>query len=131
MIRALHWKFGQYLREHAITPYRLEQALQGKASRRLPYDWSKGAPERLHLDVLAKVLGALESLTGKPVRIEEIMEFEAAPAGTTDENANWLSAELVQELPSYDWGKQGAPKGEQIKYVPGKGFIVRESTGGS
>lgn len=131
MIKALHWKFGEYLREHAITPYRLEQALQGKTSRRLPYAWSKGAPERLHLDVLAKVLVALERLTGKPVTIEEIMEFERAPVGMMEDDANWLSADLTRELPPYDWGKQGPPKGRPIEYVPGTGFMVKESASGN
>lgn len=60
MAKVLKWKITDYLRRHRITPYKLEKALGQRASRRVPYDWAKEPPERLHLDVLAKVLTALE-----------------------------------------------------------------------
>ena len=128
MHKMLNWKFSQYLRDHKITPYRLEQTLHGKVSRRLPYDWSKQAPERLYLDVLAKVLAGLEQLTGQPVSVDDIMEFQTISSGSkADDTKEWLEADLAPKLPAYDWGKRGPPKAKSVRYIEGQGFVVEQA----
>jgi hypothetical protein len=44
----------------------------------------------------------------------------------SDEDQSWLEADLG-ELPLYDWGKDGPPKGKLVKYHPGVGLVVREN----
>jgi len=40
------------------------------------------------------------------------------------EDHAWLYADLDGELPPYDWGPDGPPKGKPIKYVPGTGPVI-------
>lgn len=40
------------------------------------------------------------------------------------ETHRWLEAELVEDLPPYEWGEQGVPSGKPIHYIPGRGFVV-------
>lgn len=39
------------------------------------------------------------------------------------EDQEWLNADLV-ELPEYDWGPEGPPKGRPVKYIEGVGLII-------
>lgn len=39
--------------------------------------------------------------------------------GETEEDRAWLEADLGGELPPYDWGPDGPPKGKPVRYVPG------------
>jgi hypothetical protein len=39
------------------------------------------------------------------------------------EDSDWLNADLA-ELPPYDWGPEGPPKGKPVRYSPETGFII-------
>jgi hypothetical protein len=45
------------------------------------------------------------------------------------ETESWLSANLVDHLPEYDWGESGIPDGEMVHYVAGVGLVVGEGFG--
>jgi hypothetical protein len=84
----MRWKFKEFLEANNITAYRLGQELSGDVAANLPYAWARleEPPQHLHLDVLEKVLMGLESLTGRPVAITDILEYrsdltETAAAG--------------------------------------------------
>ena len=40
------------------------------------------------------------------------------------ESREWLHADLANELPSYEWGDEGIPKGKPARYSPDEGFVV-------
>jgi hypothetical protein len=42
---------------------------------------------------------------------------------TNAEDKDWLEADLG-ELPPYEWGAQGPPKGKPVRYQPGVGLII-------
>ncbi|ATY83868.1 hypothetical protein CVV65_01860 [Kyrpidia spormannii] len=42
----------------------------------------------------------------------------------TEEDGAWLESDLGGELPPYDWGPEGPPKGKPVRYVPGVGPVV-------
>ena len=111
----LEWKFKDFLDEHKITPYRLQKELGGTVSHRLSYDWAKERPERLHLSVLERVMGALEDITGKSVSIEDFLEFtpDPEPQSFEAESALWLNAALTPPLEPVEWGPGGEPEGIQ------------------
>ncbi|MBX6377718.1 MAG: helix-turn-helix domain-containing protein [Clostridia bacterium] len=44
--------------------------------------------------------------------------------GETEEDRAWLEEDLGGELPPYDWGPNGPPKGKPVRYVPGVGPVV-------
>ncbi len=41
------------------------------------------------------------------------------------EDRSWLEADLA-ELPPYEWGADGPPKGKAVRYRPGVGLVVQE-----
>jgi len=41
------------------------------------------------------------------------------------EDHSWLEADLG-ELPPYEWGTDGPPKGKTVKYQPGVGLVIQE-----
>jgi predicted DNA-binding antitoxin AbrB/MazE fold protein len=64
-----------------------------------------------------------ESLGQSPAAI--LAAIAASPLEDLDaETDEWLDADLVEDLPPYDWGKQGIPPGKQVNYAPGVGFVV-------
>jgi len=122
----LEWKFKEYLDRHEITPYRLGKELGGQVSHRLTYDWAKERPERLHLEVLERVMSALETLTGEPVEITDFLEFvpDPEPEQMDQETKAWLESDLSRlgEVDAYEWAEGEAEEGEVLHYVPGQGW---------
>lgn len=46
------------------------------------------------------------------------------PEVLAEEDREWLDVDLGGELPPYDWGPDGPPKGKPVRYVPGVGPVV-------
>jgi len=44
-----------------------------------------------------------------------------------DESAEWLGADLVDDLPPYDWGPAGEPTGLPVVYEPGRGLMIEDA----
>ena len=42
------------------------------------------------------------------------------------ESQAWLEADLVDNLPEYDWGESEIPKGQPVEYVSGLGLVIKE-----
>lgn len=76
MTKQLVWKLPDYLEAHGLTRYELMQEL-GDGKGRVAYKW-KNLPDRLDTEALARVLGALEKLTGETVSLDDVLEY--APA---------------------------------------------------
>ena len=52
---------------------------------------------------------------------------EPKPLSSIDaESRAWLDADLSSELPPYEWGEEGIPKGKPIRYDLEKGFVVQD-----
>ena len=43
-----------------------------------------------------------------------------------DETRAWFDADLLGNLPPYEWGEEGVPKGKPVRYEPGRGFTIIE-----
>lgn len=41
------------------------------------------------------------------------------------ESRSWLEADLVNDLPEYDWGEGGIPSMKPVEYVSGIGLVVK------
>ena len=41
------------------------------------------------------------------------------------ESKSWLEADLVNDLPEYDWGEGGIPSMKPVEYVSGIGLVVK------
>lgn len=41
------------------------------------------------------------------------------------ESQSWLEADLVSNLPEYDWGEGGIPSMKPVEYVSGIGLVVK------
>jgi hypothetical protein len=53
--------------------------------------------------------------------VKRFLEFILSQASTEDRD--WLNADM-DELPPYEWGPEGPPKGKPVRYQPGVGLIV-------
>lgn len=57
---------------------------------------------------------------------------EASPEGNglSAEDRAWLDPDLsrLSEFEAYDWGPEGVPAGQPIRFVPGRGFVVETET---
>jgi DNA-binding Xre family transcriptional regulator len=68
------WKVKPMLEAYNITPYRL--AKDSGLSNTTVYAIVNGESENLQGRVLDKLLGTLEDLTGKKLRIQDVVEWE-------------------------------------------------------
>ena len=46
-------------------------------------------------------------------------------AANDQESKSWLEADLVNDLPEYDWGEGGIPSMKPVEYVSGIGLVVK------
>ncbi len=66
------WKLREYLDRHEVSAYALAQATDLAPST--VYALARGRQRRTDLDVLDKVLTALEQLTGERVSVCDLLE---------------------------------------------------------
>ncbi len=43
----------------------------------------------------------------------------------SEEDSKWLEASIEGPLPPYDWGPGGPPKARPVRYVPGRGLVIK------
>ena len=72
--------------------------------------------------------GVLEPLSkiDLPDGVEVTVHFDNSPSEMDEESREWLNAGLAGELPPYDWGKGGMPKGKPVRYDRDAGLVVEE-----
>lgn len=80
-VKAISWKLPEFMTANSITANDLRKATLGIGSTVI-YAWAKTdhVPERIHLHALEAVLEALERITGKPVKLTDILEWENDPS---------------------------------------------------
>ncbi len=123
----IRWTLKNYLQEHDLSAYRLVQTAE--VSPTTIYALARGTHERVSLEVLDKVLAALERLTGKPVEISDLLarDPDPEPQEMDDETKAWMDAELTPPLEPYDWGPEGPPQGgNPVRFVDGQ-WVVYEA----
>ena len=59
-----------------------------------------------------------------PEDFDVTIRIEATISTIDNETREWLNAELTHELPPYDWGKEGVPKGKPVRYDRAEGFVI-------
>jgi DNA-binding Xre family transcriptional regulator len=70
------WKLKAFLDEHGITVYKLAQHTGDKLSRNALYNLAKDEPPaRIELKTLDVLIPVLSELTGKVVRVEDLLGY--------------------------------------------------------
>jgi hypothetical protein len=54
----------------------------------------------------------------------ELSKIENFAANDT-ESQSWLEADLVGDLPEYDWGEGGIPSMTPVEYLSGIGLVIK------
>lgn len=72
----IRWKLKQLLEQHGLSVYQLAKALEGKVSANAVYHAARESITRVNFETLATVIAALRDLTGKPVVVGDLMEYE-------------------------------------------------------
>ena len=125
-MRTVDFTLKSYLVAHGLTAYRLVEASRGRLSRGTVYALARGNVSRVDLGTLSTVMTVLEELTGQEVQPNDLLVSVTLPEPGL-EAQEWEAAELMPELPPYDWGAAGEPIGQPVRYVPGVGFVAGEA----
>ncbi len=72
----LRWRIRQYLTAHSLSAYDLDRALGRKLSPRTVYALARNEHKQIRLETLDKLMTALEELTGKPVSLKDLLEYQ-------------------------------------------------------
>jgi DNA-binding Xre family transcriptional regulator len=67
------WKLKELLVENDITPYRL--GAESAVSANTIYKLTRKAPARVDMATLSLIIPALRRLTGKPINVQDLMEY--------------------------------------------------------
>jgi Cro/C1-type HTH DNA-binding domain len=74
------WKLRELLETEKVTPYRLlkiiHQDFGPVIDKTALYRLVNGTPKRAELESIAAILSALETITSKAYRLEDLMYFE-------------------------------------------------------
>jgi hypothetical protein len=78
------------------------------------------------------VVGSAEALQQLHSWRNWIIEFLTTELSKTEnftandtESQSWLEADLVSDLPEYDWGEGGIPSMKSVEYLSGIGLVVK------
>lgn len=78
-VARLIWKFDEYLKNQQLTPADVEREiirLGYTFGSRTIYRFKGQGPDNLNRGSLEAILTALRSLTGKPVQITDLLEYQ-------------------------------------------------------
>lgn len=116
------WKLRKYLDQHEVSAYALLKSTDLAPST--VYALARGDQGRVDLAVLDKVIGALEQLTGRQVKFDDLLEREPETEKMDDETRGWLESDLSRlgDVDPYEWAEGEADEGEALRYVPGRGW---------
>lgn len=112
----LRFNLGSYLQRHQITAYRLVQEVEGRVAPNTVYALARKPAQRIDLNTVSEVLGALKRLTGQPVGLADVIEDMPEP---TKADLSHLSADPGR--PTYDPSKAKVFKygGYRVAIGPG------------
>ena len=65
----------RFLERHAISTYRVVKETSGTLAANTVYDLARRPAQRIDLDTVGAVVTALERITGEPVTIQDLLEF--------------------------------------------------------
>jgi hypothetical protein len=122
---------NKFLENHAISAYRVVKETTGLLAANTVYDLAKKPAQRIDLQTVGQVLGALERITGKTVTINDLLEISpespsnSNPASLQPPNFTALVANAARTAKSSK--TTGKPKGSsQPVQIRGVGLSVVE-----
>ncbi len=72
---ATKWKLREFLDAEKVTPYALAQKTSGRVSQKSVYRLAQGDLDGIRFHTLDTIIPALRELTGKPVKLTDLLEF--------------------------------------------------------
>lgn len=78
----VRWKLREYLHDHGLSVYKLTQAASGQLSANGIYKLARGTTT-VQLETLSVLIETLQTLTGQPVSVADLLEYH--PAGNIAE----------------------------------------------
>jgi hypothetical protein len=66
---------NKFLENHAISAYRVVKETTGQLAANTVYDLAKRPAQRIDLQTIGQVLGALERITGETITINDLLEI--------------------------------------------------------
>ncbi len=75
---------NKFLEHHAISAYRVVKETTGLLAANTVYDLAKKPAQRIDLQTIGQVLGALERITGETVTINDLLEVSPEKPSKTN-----------------------------------------------
>lgn len=127
----LRWDLEKVLEARGITRYELAQNMEGNFKTRLTSLYRTKDPKRVDLPVMAEIVSALRRITGEALTPNDLLEYVPDPEPVEEQEMDaetraWMEADLAPPLEPYEWGPEGPPKGNPVRYVAGQGWMVYE-----
>lgn len=72
----VRWKLREFLDAHDITPHQLALEIESKLSQRSVYSLANARTSGVRFDTLETIIPALRELTGKPVNVQDLLEYQ-------------------------------------------------------
>ena len=72
---SVRWRLKEFLVEHNLSTYALAKEVSGHLSQKSVYNLA-GEPSSVNFETLNALLPALEKLTGEPVDISDLLEYQ-------------------------------------------------------
>jgi DNA-binding Xre family transcriptional regulator len=76
----LKWKLKEFLADEGITAYRLADETHGQLSQKSVYHLVSGNLKGIRFESLEAIVPALRRLSGKPVNVQDLLEYVADEA---------------------------------------------------
>jgi hypothetical protein len=97
-------RLREVLNEHSISAYRLGQEVEGLNPKTVQM-YASGMRQP-SLEGLNKLLAALQRLTGEPIGVSDLLEYQPEPEPMDAETRAWHDSDLSRlgEYEPYDWG---------------------------
>ncbi|MDQ3397157.1 MAG: helix-turn-helix transcriptional regulator [Deinococcota bacterium] len=105
----MRWKVKEVLEANDLNTFALVNKTHGKLSHNTVYALARGEPKRIALETLQEVIEALSDLTGRPVNVQDLLEYAPEPQGDelgqdAPQGAHevWRSLEGLLDDPAFD-----------------------------
>jgi DNA-binding Xre family transcriptional regulator len=108
------WKLEGTLRHYGKTPMSLARA--SGLTKTTIYSMVNGSSQAVQLETLDKLLSGLEKLTGKPMRVSDVLERKIKPNALLEEVLRYAKPVNWQELEEHipDWSAAERAENQRV-----------------
>jgi hypothetical protein len=117
-----------FLDRHNVTAYRLVQETKGHVAQRTVYGLARGEMTDARLTTVASLITALRTLTGKPVTVSDLLEYQEPATTALEPAATHARDQSAREGVTGTASENGAPATTEPLTAAGVPYTGDEET---